>query len=504
MPQNLEFTTIQDFTDLVMYYLPGVLAALAILIVGWLLALIIAYGVRTAVRKTKVGATLVGWLRGEEKSDASEAGRWAGIATFYLVIFFVLVAFFQSIGLTLIADPLQGFLMAIFQYAPRILGAVVLLLLAWIIASLLKMVITRVFNALKIDERLGEDIEIDEEKKGALVKTLANIVYWLVFVFFLPLILTALNLEGLLVPVQEMFRRILGYLPQILAAVVIMLAGWFGARILQRLVAKATAALGVDKLSENTGVSPVLGERKLSGLIGLLVYALVVVFAIIAALNALQLEYITAPASNMLEMILTALPALLAAALVLTVAYLLGKVLSGLAANILSAAGFDNILKKIGFTQVPPEGRRSPSEIVGMLILISVMLFASIEAANLLDFARLADLISGLIVILAQVAVGVLIFGIGLYLAGVAFEAIQAAGGPKSTLLAKLARISILVLAGFMALNQIGVAEEIIVITFGVLLGTMALTTIIAFGVGGRDLAARELENWIQHIKSKE
>ena len=504
MPAELEFATISDFSDLVMYYLPGVLTALAILIVGWLVALLLSSVVRGAVRRTKTGATVAGWLKGEEKSEADEAGRWAGTATFYLVMFFVLIAFFQSIGLTLIADPLQGFLMAIFEYAPRVLGAAVLLLLAWILASLLRMILTRALHALKIDERLGEHLEIDEEKKSSLVQPLGNVVYWLVFLFFLPLILTALDLEGLLLPVQEMFTRVLGYLPQILAAAVILLVGWIGARILQRLIAKATAALGVDRLSDSTGIAPVLGERKLSGLIGLLAYALVLVFTIIAALNALQLEAITAPASNMLEMILLALPAVVAAILVLTVAYLVGKVLSGLVANLLSAAGFDNILQKVGLTQVSTEGRRTPSEIVGILVLVAVMLFAAIEAANLLEFGRLADLISQFTVILGQVAVGVVIFGIGLYLANLAYEVVEATAGPQSTLLARLARVGVLVLAGFMALSQVGVAQDIVVIAFGVLVGAIALTAVIAFGIGGRDLAARELENWINQFKSKE
>ncbi len=488
--------------DWVVEYLPVALAALATLIVGWLVALILASAVRGAVRKTKAGATLASWLKGEEEGKSEDAERWAGKFTYYLVMFFVLVAFFQVLGLTFIAEPLRGFLTQIFDYAPRLLGAGLLLLLAWLIATILKAVITRLLGAAKLDERLGEQVELDQEKSKSLVQILGNVVYWLVFLFFLPAILTALDLEGLLVPVQDMFVVVLGFLPNILAAVLILLAGWIGARILQRLITKAVAALGIDRVSDSAGVSTFLGEQKLSGLVGILVYALVIIFTIIAALNALALEYITAPASSMLEMILEALPAILAAVLILAIAYMLGKILAGLATNILSAAGFNNILQRLGFTQVSMEGRRSPSEIVGYLVLIAVMLFAAIEAAGLLGFAVLADLISQFTVILAQVAVGVVIFGIGLYLAGVAHEAVSASGGPQAGILARLAKIAILILAGAMALSQMGVAQEIIVIGFGVLVGALALAFVIAVGIGGKDLAARELEELLKRFKS--
>ncbi len=485
-------------------YLPSALAALGILVIGWLVALILAAVVRSAVRRTRVGATLAGWLKGEDQSKPNEAERWAGKVAYYLVMFFVLVAFFQFLGLTFIAEPLRGFLNQVFEYAPRLLGAGALLLLAWVVATILKMAMVRLLEAAKIDERLGEQVALEEEKRTSLVQTLANVVYWLVFLFFLPAILTALALEGLLVPVQDMFIVILGFLPNILAAALIMVGGWIGARILQRLVTRVTAALGIDRVSDSAGVSTVLGEQKLSGLVGILAYAMVIVFAIIAALNALALEAITDPASNMLEMILEALPAILAAVLVLSIAYLVGKILAGLATNILSAAGFNNILQRLGLAQVSLEGKRSPSEIVGFLVMIAVMLFAAIEAAGLLGFTLLADLISQFTVILAQVAVGLVIFGIGLYLAGVAYEAVLASSGPQANILARLSKVSILILAGAMALSQMGVAQEIIIIGFGVLLGAVALTAVIAFGIGGRDLAAREMEQWIKQLKSKE
>jgi hypothetical protein len=81
---------------------------------------------------------------------------------------------------------------------------------------------------------------------------------------------------------------------------------------------------------------------------------------------------------------------------------------------------------------------------------------------------------------------------------------VQASGVAQSGLLAVAARVSILVLAGAMALRQMGLANEIINLAFGLLLGAIAVAMALAFGLGGRELAARELEEWRQSVKSKE
>ncbi len=81
---------------------------------------------------------------------------------------------------------------------------------------------------------------------------------------------------------------------------------------------------------------------------------------------------------------------------------------------------------------------------------------------------------------------------------------VLSSGSPHAELLSKLARLSVLVLAGAIALQQLGVADEIIVIAFGVLIGAIALTGVIAFGLGGRDVASRELSTWVDNLKKKE
>ena len=480
------------------------LKAIAILIVGWLIALILRAIIRRLLRKTQVDNKIAKWIVGGEKGDGVDIEQWLSKGFYYLVMLFVLIAFFQTLGLTVITEPLNQLLILVFQYLPLILGAGLLLLLAWVVATIARKVITRVLGAAKLNERLGEQTGVEDEDSLPLSETIGGAVYWLVFLLFLPAILGALGLQGLLEPVQGMVDQILGFLPNLFGAAIILAIGWFAARILQRIVTNLLAAVGADRFSEQVGVSKVLGKQTLSGLLGLIVYILVFIPVVVAALNALQLDAITDPASNMLDTILTALPAIFAAVLVLVLAYVVGRVVVGLVTNLLASAGFNNILAKLGLGGEPAEGQRTPSDVVGYIIMVAIMLFASTEAARLLGFEALSDLITEFTVFASQVLLGLVIFGIGLFLANLAADTVKSSKVGQAGLLAVAARVSIIVLAGAMALRQMGLANEIIELGFGLLLGAIAVAAALAFGLGGREIASRELNNWLEDAKSKE
>jgi len=492
-----------NFVQLVLNSVPTLVAALAILIIGWLIALVVSAVVRRAVHRTTLDDRLASWITGEEEAEAIEVERWIARGVFWLIMIFVLVAFFQVLGLTLITDPLNQLLIQIFQYAPRLVGAALLLLAAWVLASVLRFFVSRVLKAAKLDDRLGALAGVEEERVP-LANTLGDAVYWLVWLLFLPALLGALAVEGLLEPVQGMISNVLDFLPNIFAAGLILAIGWFVARIVQRIVTNLLAAIGTDRLSEKVELDRVLGKQRLSGVVGLVVYFLVLIPVLIAALNTLGLEAITEPASNMLNVILTALPGIFAAGLLVAIAYVVGRVVSGLITNVLTGIGFNAILARLGLGKEPAEGQRTPSEIVGYLVLVGVMLLASMEAARLLGFALLADLVGDFTVFAGQVILGLIIFGIGLYLANLAAGVVKASGAAQAGLLALATRISIVVLAGAMGLAQMGLASEIINLAFGAVLGAIGVALALAFGLGGREIAARELEQWLQSIRSKE
>ena len=483
--------------------LPSFLAAFAVLIVGWLIAFAAAAIVRGIMKRTRLDDRLAIWLGSDTTAPHDNFERWVPRTVYYVVLLFVLVAFLQTLGLTLVTEPLNLMLSQLFEFLPRILGAAAVLLVAWILATILRLVVVRLVDASKLEERLGGSTAIERPSRVAISATLGDAVYWLIFLLFLPGVLDTLGLQGLLRPVQGMLDEVLGFLPNLFAALLIATAGWFVARIVQQIVANLLAALGADQLSESTGLASALGRQRLSRLIGLVVYILILIPVLVAALNALELDAITQPASNMLNAIMTSIPNIFAATLVILIAYVVGKIVAGLITNLLSGLGFNKVLDQLGVGRQEQEGERSPAEIVGYLVLVAIILFASVEASRLLGFVLLADIVAQFLMFAGQVLLGLVIFGVGLYLANLAAKIVGASRSPQAGTLALATRVSILVLAGAMALRQMGLASDIINLAFGLLLGAVALSAALAFGLGGREVAARQLQDWRNKLDSR-
>jgi hypothetical protein len=456
-------------------YIPELIGALVILIVGWLIAVIISSLVRNLLKRTDLDNRLVSWVTGGKALDI-EPGIGKGV--FWLIMIFVLIAFFQALGLTLVTDPLSRLVGQLLEYLPQLFGAGILLLIAWIVASVVRLFITKVMGTAKLDERMGGQLGSKDEKAIPLTKTIGDVV------------------KGLLAPVQGMLNEFLGFLPNLLAAGLIGFIGWCVARIVRQIVTSLLAATGGDRLSDRLGIAP------LSTVIGLIVYTLIIIPVLIAALNALALDAITEPASNMLSLILGAIPAIFAAAVVVIIAYMVGKIVAGLITDLLTGMGFNAVLNWIGIGREPKEGERTPSEIAGYLVLVTIMLFSVFEASSLLGFEGLAEIMKELTVLGGHILLGLVIFGLGLYLANLASKTIQASENSQAGLLAGVARMAIILLSGSIAIRYMGLANEIVNLAFGLILGALAVAVALAFGIGGRDIAARKLEEWINSQKS--
>jgi hypothetical protein len=100
-----------------------------------------------------------------------------------------------------------------------------------------------------------------------------------------------------------------------------------------------------------------------------------------------------------------------------------------------------------------------------------------------------------------QVLLAAIVLGIGLYLANLARNVIISASGENSAFTANLARIAILVFAAALALQQLGIASEIVNLAFGILLGTIGVAAALAFGLGSREIAGKQTEEWLDKMK---
>lgn len=483
-----EMERIEELTDYAVAQLPQLVKPILILVIGWMAVAIIAALVRRLLGKTRLDNLLA-----ERIFPGSNVAveRTAGRVVYVLGLLFVLIAFLESLDLRVVSQPLNEFLNALFVFGPRLLGAVLLLLLAWLVATLVRALSRRALSAFGVDERVGLAVA---EPRMQLSHTISETLYWVVFLLFLPAVLDALALEGVLQPLQRMLDVALSALPNIFAAGLIVVVGWFAARIAQRVVTNVLASSGLDRVGE--GESAVLQlPRRPSELVGLLVYALILIPVIIAGLNQLGLDAVTRPASVMLQTLLETIPALLGAAIILTIAYFAGKLAANMVAGLLAGIGFDSLPNKLGFSTGQVADNR-PSQVAGHVTLLVIMAFALVEALHTLGFDGVAAIIGHLIDFGGHVLLGALILAVGLYLGRIAAQAVRSSQLPQAATLALVTRIAVLVLATAMGLAEMGVAEDIIRLAFGLLLGSLAVAAAISFGLGGREVAGQLLRRW--------
>ncbi|HHJ38360.1 MAG TPA: hypothetical protein ENJ86_02745 [Methylothermaceae bacterium] len=466
-----------------------VIGAVVLLIVGWFLALVIRLLVRRGLRLLDLNEKIKAATHSEWNVEL-----WVTRLVYYLLLALVFIAFFDALDLKMVSEPLQALTTQVFAYLPKLFAGLGLTLLAWLLALLGRISISKLLEKSRLTERLAAEPEGE-----TLAISLGNIVFWLILLIFLPAILEAFELKGLLGPVQNMVNKVLAMLPNIFGALVLGFVGWLVARILRDLVTNILDVSGVNTLGRKAGLT---GEMTLSKLVGTLVFIFVLIPALIAALNALQIEAISEPATQMLSAILTVIPNLIAAALILGIAWFVAKLVSGLTVNILSGVGFDQLPQRLGLPWRSQEGAMTPSILAGRLLTFFILLFAFVEATNRLGLSQVSELVSYLIRFGGKILLGSIILIAGFWLANLAYTAISRAspeGRPNP--LAQVARVAIMLVVTAMGLREMGIAEDIVNAAFVLTLGAVAVAFALAFGLGAREAAGDLARRWVEKMR---
>jgi hypothetical protein len=467
--------------------LPNILGALGILVVGWLIAVI----ARAAMMRLLALLSVDQRIR-ESTGQVLAVERSIAIGVFWLILLLTLLGIFNVLNLELISNPFQVLVTEIFGYLPRLIAGSLLVLLAWLAATVLRVGITRVFASTDWGEKLSAQAGMEP-----MSKNVGNVLFWLVILLFIPAILGAYDLQGLLAPVQSMINKVLGLVPNVFAAFVIGFVGWLVAKVMRGLVTNLLAAAGADKAGHNAGLDQ---SVHLSRVAGTLVFIFIFIPTLIAALDALQIEAVSKPATEMLGQILNAVPHIVAAGLILVVTYYVAKFAAALVSRLLNGMGFDGIPEKLGMEKAF-SGKLKPSGVVGVVILFFAMLFATVEAANQLQFTQVRDVVTTFIKFGGEVLLGGVILLIGFWLASLSHAAIARTGNENARGLARLVQVAIIGLVIAMGLRAMGIADDIVNLAFGLTLGAVAVAVALSFGLGGREAAGRQMEYWLSKLR---
>ena len=496
--------------------------AVLILLVGWIVAVIARGFIKALLGKTELDNKVASWFAGEGRGDNIPVESWVSTIVYWIILLFAVVAFLQALQLEVVSAPLTALLEQITAFIPQIGAAALLLGIAWLLATVVKAIVVRLLCAVNVDERLNDTGATGDE--FSLSQTMGNVLYWFIFLLFLPAILSTLQLEGTLTPVQSMVGDILSAIPNIFKAGLIFAIGWFIATFVRRVVSNLLGATGVNQLGERFGLSSSVGGQSLSQILGTIVYALVLIPVAISALQALQIEAISTPAIAMLNQVMNFLPKIFSAGIILAFFFFLGKFVSELVTNILSSIGFDNISEWLGlpFLATPtadaeaarPEtgqetvlqkspqlATQTPSELLGVVVLIAITFIGVLTAVDILQIDALTRVVGLIMTVASRVFFGLVVLAIGLFFANLTFKLVTSSGGGSANTLGQIARISIIALVSAMALQVIGIAPNIVNLAFGLLLGAIAGAILLAFGLGGRDVAAEQLREWLDSFK---
>ena len=389
-------------------------------------------------------------------------------------------------------------------WGPKILIALLIILATWIVARAAKWVIQKAIDrtpALKKHVTGGPG-----ETVGHQLGTIAKLIIWLVGIMAA---LQFLGIGQILAPINALTLEIFDFLPRLLGAGLIFFIGLIVARIVRQLVETVLIATNVDGLlarigigsSEGTvrtspdavppGTAPGATRASLARAVGVLVYALIIIPVAIAALQVLGIQAISDPAINMLNQILAAIPRVLAAALWIGIAFIAARFLKTIIEAILPPTGFDQAIKSTGVLPATA----SPSRIVANIAMVAIILAASIEAAKQLGGDDIAIFLAQVTALGGKVIFGTLIIVVGIFLARI-LATLVGSGTGEGGYAQTLVRYAIIALFTAIGLTFMGLADVIVYMAFGLILGSAAIATALAFGLGGRDAAARILERY--------
>ena len=153
------------------------------------------------------------------------------------------------LNLTSVSSPFSLMIQQFLLFIPQLLAAVAIGFIGWIVANLVKVGLKKALDRTQLDEKLSADVGV-----SPISQNIADIVYWLILLLFLPIVLSILGLQGLLLPVQNMLTEAVSYIPNIFIAGVIVFVGYILAKILRGIVEGLINSLNLQTQIEKVGL----------------------------------------------------------------------------------------------------------------------------------------------------------------------------------------------------------------------------------------------------------
>jgi len=389
-------------------------------------------------------------------------------------------------------------------WANSFVRALVFLVIGLVAAALAGFIVKKICKLFRLDSKLGK-WGAEGGREGSALKFIGRLTFLIVFLLFLPAVLDALGLDSVSDPITDFASTFIRYLPNIIAALILVFLGVFIGEIVSTVVTSLLAKTKIDnltdKLKKGKGSDPAESDTSedddgavssnasqgasISTIIGKILYALIVLIAVVEALTVLDISVISDPALEIIATVFGVIPELALAVIVFWIGLFLSGIVADLLKNIMSGLKLDSMAEKA----VPVlKNKLSPTNIISQAVRAVIILFVAAEAIKILGFTVLSEISAEIISYLPLVIKAMLIALLAFIGAGLTDKALS-----KIKPIGVVVRTLIYTVAAFMILSQLEFASTIVNYAFIISLCALALAFAIAFGIGGRDFAKKTL-----------
>lgn len=393
---------------------------------------------------------------------------------------------------------LLNFLNSVFGMIPDILFALILLVIAFVAAGIVKSLLIKLLDKIKADELLAKVGIKDDAAKNAKA-FIVKLVYFVTFLLFLPGVLDKLGMHSVSTPISGLANSFLSFLPKLVAAGLILAIGIFVANIVKDLLLPVLKATKIDELQKKSGVEA-SEKASFSNILTNVVYGFILLIVITSALDQLGIAAISAPTNAIVSSVFAAIPNIFGAIVIIAIGVFISNLVSGLLENLLAGIGTDSLIEKITGT---PAKKVQLSKIISAVVKYLLVVIFLVQGINVLRLPVLTDVGEIILGYIPTAISIVLILGFGIFAANTAENAIISKF-PKAKATAIAAKAAIYVVLGFLCMSQLGIANAIVESTFILIIAALCIAFAISFGVGGRGFAANQLDKLEKKLESEE
>lgn len=394
-----------------------------------------------------------------------------------------------------------------------IVGGLLLLIAGYFIAKFTGRLVKRLLGKTGIDNRAKSDFSIS----GLIGK----LVYYLLMIIVLMATLSLMGVHGdVLAPLSAMAAKFFGAVPNIIAAGIIAYVGYFLAKIVSNLIEASGDKIrswvpsisGIkDKNEFDNHVSKTSGKIKeakpaayqidVVKILKNIAFIVIFIPVLIIALEKLDMQVITTPATSMLDTFINAIPSIVYAVIILFAAIVGGKLLSRLLAELLHSLNVNGLSRKLKLEHIL--GSTNMVNVISTLAYLFIIYIGVEEAAKQLGLIQVVEVMNDVLAVAGKIVFGLLILSLGNVVANFTTR-IFLKNKNTNKFSAAIVRGAVIVIFLAMGLHAMGIADSIIELSFGLGLGAIAVAFALSFGLGGREAAGEEMKSFFSKLKKKD